>query len=193
MRGATRRTFDVTEASSIPDQTRLERLLVTPAGRVRWIAVLALILGTGIVVYIVSRGAYERRTGTYVEFVAQLQNENRKLADDNTKQLAKMIDLQSQIDKVKAELNTIMPSESTYSIRPNQSILAAAGNLAVGLIGSPTNQSVNINVNGEQRSVAAGDVIHTALNPSTRCKVGVQSFDMFKAVVTATCAAEKPQ
>jgi hypothetical protein len=107
--------------------------------------------------------------------------------------VATIIDLQSQIDKVKAELHAIMPSEATYNIRPNQSILVAAGHLAIGLIGSPTNQSVNININGEQRSAAAGDVIHTALNPSTTCKVAVQSFDMFRVVVTATCAAEKPQ
>lgn len=181
------------EDSSVPANGKFSRLLVTPEGRVRWIVVCAFILGTGIVAYIYSRATYERQLGGLVDFVAQLQNENRKVADENTKHMATIVDLQSQLDKVKADLHAIMPSEDTYNIRPNQSILTAAGHLAVGLIGSPTNQSVNININGEQRSAAAGDVIHTTLNTSATCKVAVQSFDMFRAVITATCAAAKPQ
>ena len=180
-------------ASSVPTHTGLSRLLLTPAGEVRWIGVCALILVTGIAVYILTRITYERQIRVFTGFVTQLQNENRRLNDNNTKHEAMIVDLQRQIDKVKAELQAIMPSEGTYNIRPNQSILIADGHLAIGLIGSPTNQSVNININGEQRSAAAGDVIHTALNPSTTCRVRIQSFDMFRAVVTAKCAAEKPQ
>lgn len=180
-------------APAVPESTGVSRIFLTREGRVRWLGVFALFLVTAITVYIFSRGSYERRIVVFVDFVAQLQNENRKLAADNTKLGATIVDLQGQVDKVKAELHAIMPSEGTYNIRPNQSIVIAAGQLAIGLVGSPANQTININVNGEQRAVAAGDVIQTTLKPSTTCKVSVQSFDMFRAVVTANCAEEKPQ
>ncbi|MGB7618735.1 MAG: hypothetical protein WBM06_17425, partial [Pseudolabrys sp.] len=57
----------------------------------------------------------------------------------------------------------------------------------IGLIGAPTNESVNINVNGKQQSVATGDVINITLDPRTTCLVRVQSFDMFKVVLNASC------
>jgi hypothetical protein len=85
-----------------------------------------------------------------------------------------------------------MPSENTYNISPNQSIIVADGHLTVGLIGAPTNEGVNININGKQHSAAAGNVIDVALDPSMTCQVGVQSFDAFKAVLTASCATVKP-
>jgi hypothetical protein len=86
-----------------------------------------------------------------------------------------------------------MPSENTYGVSPNQSLIVADGHLTVGLIGAPANQSVNININGKQRPAAAGDVIDVAPDPSTSCQVRLQSFDMFKAIITATCTAMKPQ
>ena len=102
-------------------------------------------------------------------------------------------ELQDKLTSVQAALQAIMPSENTYNISPNQSMIVAGGHLTIGLIGSPTNESVNININGKQQLAATGDVIHIALDPSTTCQVGVQSFDMFKAVLTASCAAVKPQ
>jgi len=180
-------------ASSAPTDTKLSRLLMTPAGRLRWITVCALILGTGIVVYLLSRAAHERDISSYDNFITQLQSEIRDLAEANTKHVATITDLQRQVEKAEAELHAIMPSEDTYSVAPNQSLPVAAGQLTIGLVGTPTTQRANINVNGEQRSVVAGDVIYFSLNSSTTCKVGVQSFDMFKANLTATCATEKPQ
>jgi hypothetical protein len=41
--------------------------------------------------------------------------------------------------------------------------------------------------------VAAGDVIRVSPDPSTACQVQIQSFDMFKAVLVASCAATKSQ
>jgi hypothetical protein len=86
----------------------------------------------------------------------------------------------------------ILPTENTYNINPNQSLVVANGRLTVGLVGSPTNDSVNLNINGKTQSAPVGAVITSVLDPSTTCQVGVQSFDMFKAVLTATCAAAKP-
>ena len=76
---------------------------------------------------------------------------------------------------------------------PINRLIVAGGHLTIGLIGSPTNQGIIININGKQQLVVSGDIIRVAPDPSTSCQVAVQSFDMFKAVVTASCAAAKPK
>ena len=114
--------------------------------------------------------------------IQQLQPEIQRLKKEIIDQNAKLAELQAELTSVQAALDAIMPSENTYNISPNQSLIVAGGHLTLGLIGSPTNQGVNINVNGKQQLAAAGDVINIALDPSTTCQVGVQSFDMFKAV-----------
>ena len=95
--------------------------------------------------------------------------------------------MQNKLSTFEAALDEIIPSKNTYNIKPNQSMIVAAGRLTIGLIGAPTNESVNINVNGKQQSVASGDVISVTLDPPTTCQVRVQSFDMFKAVLNASC------
>ena len=125
--------------------------------------------------------------------IQQLQPENQKLKKQIIDQNAALAGLQAKLTSVQAALNAIMPSEGTYNISPNQSIIVADGHLTIGLIGSPANESVNININGKQQSAAPGDVINIAIDPSTTCQVGVQSFDMFKAILTASCAPAKPQ
>jgi hypothetical protein len=117
------------------------------------------------------------------------QPENQRLKRAIIDQNAKLVDLEGKFAGVEATLRAIMPSENTYNISPNQSLIVADGHLTIGLVGSPTNESVNININGKQQKVVSGDVIHMALDTSTSCQVGVQSFDMFKAVVIATCGA----
>jgi hypothetical protein len=72
-------------------------------------------------------------------------------------------------------------------------MILADGRLTLGLIGPPTNERVNININGKQHSTGAGDVINFALDASTACRVQVQRFDMFRATLNASCAAPKSQ
>lgn len=124
--------------------------------------------------------------------IQQLQPENQRLKKAIVDQNAKLVELQTELTSVQAALRAITPSENTYNISPNQSLIVAGGHLTIGLIGSPTNESVNINVNGKQQLAATGDVIRVTTDRSTTCQVGVQSFDMFKAVLTASCAAVKP-
>ncbi|MGH6725911.1 MAG: hypothetical protein ACREB8_05120, partial [Pseudolabrys sp.] len=100
--------------------------------------------------------------------------------------------LQTKLTSAEAALKAIMPTENTYNISPNQSIMAAAGRLTIGLVGPPSNDSVNLNINGKQQTVATGDVVKIGLDASTACHVAVLSFDMFKALVSATCTAAKP-
>jgi cell division protein FtsB len=123
----------------------------------------------------------------------QLQTEGQKLKRQITDLSAKSVAQEAKLTSVQSALDAIMPSENTYNISPNQSIILAGGHLTIGLIGSPTNEGINININGKSQSVAAGDVIKVALDTSTTCQIGIQSFDMFKAILTATCPGAKPQ
>jgi hypothetical protein len=84
-----------------------------------------------------------------------------------------------------------MPSENTYIINPNQSVIVAAGKLIVGVVGRPSNDSVKVNINGNVQTMTTGDVVRVAVDPSTSCEVGVQFFDMFKITVRASCATLK--
>lgn len=170
------------------------RLQLSPAG---WflgvIACAVLILSITIGGYFLGCTVAESDIKAANSRIVALQNEIQKNTAENKNQSVMIADLQSQLKNVQAKLAAIMPSENTYNISPNQSIIVGGGRLTIGLIGSPTNERVNININGKLQSVAAGTVISSVLDPLTACQVGVQSFDMFKAVLTASCAAVRPQ
>lgn len=125
--------------------------------------------------------------------IQQLQSDGQRLAADIADQNVNLTALRTELSSAKATLNAIMPSQNTYNINPNQSLIAGDGRLTIGLIGSPGNDGINLNVNGKQQKVAAGDVIHVSPDASTACQVQIQSFDMFKAVLVASCAAAKSQ
>jgi hypothetical protein len=127
------------------------------------------------------------------QLVQQLQSENQTLNHQIVDQAAQLASLQANLTNLQAALNAIMPTQDTYNVNPNQSMIVADGHLTIGLIGSPSNEGVNLNINGKEQVAAAGDVIKIALDPATTCQVQVQSFDMFKAVLTATCGSAKPQ
>ena len=127
------------------------------------------------------------------DLVLQSRSETRDLRVQLADQTAQRTALQAKLDSVQAALDSIVPSQNTYSFSPNQSMILADGRLTVGLIGPPTNERVNLNINGKQHSAAAGDVIRFTLDTSTECRVQVQRFDMFRATLTASCAAAKSQ
>lgn len=166
--------------------------LTTPSGRFLTVvvcAVLILVIAIGSYFLAWSAGGSELRSANLR--IVQVQNDNQRLTADNTNLAVEVADLQIQIKTVQAKLAAIMPSENTYVIHPNQSLIVADGRLTIGLIGSPTNETINLNISGKPQSVAAGAIINSALDASTTCQIGVQFFDMFKAVLTATCAATK--
>jgi hypothetical protein len=127
------------------------------------------------------------------QLVLQSRSENQELASQIADEGAKLAALQVKLKSVQDALDAIMPAENTYSFSPNQSMIVANGNLTIGVIGSPSNEGVNININGKMQSAAAGGAIKIPIDPSTNCQVVVRSFDMFKVVLTASCAAVKPQ
>ncbi len=121
------------------------------------------------------------------QLVQQLQLEGQKLKDQVDSLNAKLLAEETSSRKLSATLNELMPAKDTYQIVANQSLIVANGRLTIGLVGSPGNQGIDININGKQRPAVSGDVIEVPGDPSTTCHVRVQAFDMFTALVTATC------
>jgi hypothetical protein len=99
--------------------------------------------------------------------------------------------LQAELRSHQAVLDAMKPSKNTYRLKPNQSMIVAGGHLTIGLIGAPLDESIKINVNGKKYSAVVGDVIHIVPDPLRNCRVTVQSFDTFEAILAASCSAAK--
>jgi hypothetical protein len=125
--------------------------------------------------------------------IVQLTSEGEKLKRQMTEKDVQISTLQAKLKNVQATLDAIMPAENTYNVTPNQSVIIGDGRLTIGLVGSPGNEGVTLNINGKQQTVAAGQVVTVAADASTNCQLAVQSFDMFRAIVNASCAGAKPQ
>ncbi|MGB7691842.1 MAG: hypothetical protein WBM12_03065 [Pseudolabrys sp.] len=117
----------------------------------------------------------------------QSRAENQKMKSEMAGESVKAGAMESGIAKLQATLDELVPSENTYNIKANQSLIVGGGRLTVGLVGPPANDSVTLNVNGKRQPLGTGDIVNVAVDGQTNCQVRLQSFDMFKAVVTATC------
>ncbi len=165
----------------------------TGSGRVLVVSVSTLLMLGGLVAgYLYGRELARRPLAEATQLVRQLQPENSQFQKLVAAQNARIASLQAALKSVRTAMDAMTPAENTYKISPNQALVVAAGRLTIGLIGSPTIQNVTININGKQHIAVSGDVFDIASDPSTTCQVGIQSFDMFKVVVTASCAVSKP-
>lgn len=125
--------------------------------------------------------------------IEQLRAESQKQKRNIDSKSQQLTALQDKLNKTQAALDAIMPSAHTYNVSPNQTLILGDGHLMVGLVGPPANDSVLLNINGKTQTVSAGQTLNIAADPATQCQINVQSFDVFKAVVVATCAAAKAQ
>jgi hypothetical protein len=125
--------------------------------------------------------------------IAELRAQDQKTKRDLDAKSAEATELQIKLDKAQAALSAIMPSQGTFNVQPNQAVVVGDGRLTVGLVGSPNNENVTLDINGKQQQVDAGQVIDIAPDASTECQVQVQSFDMFKAVLVASCKPAQQQ
>jgi hypothetical protein len=166
--------------------SRMRRFLATKAGRAFGWFVFILVIGIGC--YVLGRSAGDKEVRVVGSELVQMQGQNQKLTADTTSETATIVELNAKLKDVQGKLEVIMPSQDTYRITPNQALIVADGQLTIALVGSPANQNVTVNINGKQQSAAAGDIITIKPDPSTNCQVAIQSFDMFKAVLTAKCA-----
>ena len=164
-------------------RSRTYRLFMTREGRY---LLLTALMG-GIIGYLLGLNS------AYVEIQAgklalqQSRAESQKMKSEMAGENVKAAAMESGIGKLQATLDALVPSENTYNVKVNQSLIVGDGRLAVGLIGAPANDSVTLNINGKRQQLGTGDVINVAADGQTNCQVRVQSFDMFKVVVTATC------
>jgi hypothetical protein len=160
----------------------------------RFVSVLACIIAVVVILvggHLYGRYLASKEVGGRDVLIDQLQaqvQQQKRSADQKSAQIS---DLQAKLTRVQGQLEQILPSKDTYNIMPNQTLIVADGKITVGLIGSPANESILLNINGKQLAATAGQVIPAASDPN--CRVAVQSFDMFKAVLTATCAGGKSQ
>lgn len=184
---------DRTEQSRLVAENSRLRGSLAREGRLMFLgAVAILLIGGGFGTFIFFRNLASGDLVAARQLIEQLQTENGNLRRQVNDQNVQINTLQSDLTRTKDDLEAIRPSQNKYAIPPNESRIVADGHLTVGLVGSPANESVTLNINGKQQTVAAGQGINVAPDPSTNCEVKVQSFDMFKAVITASCTAAKP-
>jgi hypothetical protein len=189
------RNYKVTERTESGRSVgKSARSYAARSGRLLVVAVTACImLGGAVAGYLFGRQLASHPLADATKLIQQLQPENQRLKTTILDQNSKLVALQAKLTKVQAALEAIMPSKNTYQIFPNQSMIVGGGRLTVGLIGPPTNERVNININGQQHSAATGDIFKIMPDPATTCEVSVRGFDMFEVMFTASCAAAKPQ
>lgn len=187
----TERTDSGSSDQNIP---RLYVLLTARGGQFLLVlSIVILALGGAIAGYMVGLNLTYRDLAAAKQRIQQLEPENQRLKKAIIDQNAKLVELQAGLTNVQASLHAINPSEDTYAISPNQSLIVAGGHLTIGLIGLPQSTAVNININGKPQWAYAGDILNIALDPSTTCRVGVQSIEPLKTVVHASCATVKPR
>ena len=165
----------------IQSRSRLRRLF-----RGRWLFLLAILIG--IACYVIGLNIGYLDIAGSRQVIQQLRSDNQKLKTEIADLNATQVALQNKLSTFEAALDEIIPSKNSYNLKPNQSLIVASGRLTIGLVGPPTNERVNINVNGKQQLAASGDVINVTLDPRTTCQVRVQSFDMFRAILVASCS-----
>ena len=170
------------------------RLALAREGRLLFLGAVAILLvGGGIGTFLFFRHLAYADLVAARQLIAQVQDDDETQRKQVNEENIKINSLETELANTKADLEAIRPSKDQYNIPPNESRIIADGRLTVGLVGSPTIDTVTLSINGKEQSVVAGQVIDVSPDPSTNCQVRVQSFSMVNATVNAVCAAAKPQ
>lgn len=114
---------------------------------------------------------------------AESQQQKRKIDE----QSAQLTILSGKVNDAQAQLRAILPSENTYNVIPNETLVVGDGRLMIGMIGAPGNDSIVLQINGKQQNATVGQAIAVTPEAGVDCKVTLQSFDVFKAVIHAEC------
>lgn len=176
---------------NVSDSTESGGAGLSPERRGRLLVILAsllLLAGSTVVGYLLGRDIASRPLAETLQLVQQLQPEAQRLKGQIAQQGNTIISLESKLKRAEATLHSISPTENTYNINANQSLLVGGGQLSIGLVGAPTINGVTLNINGTKHTAVSGDVFDVTPDPSTICHVRVQSFDMFETMVNASCA-----
>jgi hypothetical protein len=172
---------DSTDTGGLSPAARRGRLLVI-------LASLLLLVGSTIVGYLLGRDIAGRPLAEAQQLVQQLQPEAQRLKGQIAQQGTTILTLEGKLKTAEATLHSISPAANTYNINANQSLTVGDGHLNIGLVGAPTINGITLNINGTKHLAVSGDTFDIAPDPATTCHVRVQSFDMFEAMVNASCA-----
>lgn len=156
--------------------------------RAALISTIAALIGVAIAGFLLGIYLTSKDIANLKFLLASAQAENQKAKQGLVSQFAANAALQARLGTLSADLETIRPAKNTYVIMPNQSIVVADGQLTIGLVGSPGSNTLVLNVNGEQKKAAPGDVIQAAAGAGASCKIAVQQFDMFKVQINVNCS-----
>jgi cell division protein FtsB len=151
----------------------------------RWTARVLVLAIFGFVCFIIGQRSQFHLITEGSALIAKLQNENQALTATNTAQATQIATLQGQLKTVQGQLDDIFRADRMLQLDPNQSVFVSSGRFPVSLIGPPSNEKVNVNINGKPQSASVGDTFSVDL--STTCRVQVMSFDLFRAVFSTTC------
>ncbi len=184
--------LDRTQSNRSPRGSRWRRLGAEHGSRALIVAII-IIVGTVIGGHLYGRYLSSIDVADREAQIEQLRAESQKQKRDIDSKSQQLTTLQTKLTKTQAALDAIMPSAHTYNINPNQTLIIGDGHMTVGLVGPPANDNVLLNINGKTHTLAAGQTLDIPADPATQCQITVQSFDVFRAVVVATCAAAKAQ
>jgi hypothetical protein len=145
------------------------------------VAIVCFTLGVSTGYHIVPVGAQS--------IIKKLTGDKDRLTAEKVALEKQTFELREQLDKVNKNLEAIIPSPNMYKIKPNESQTVPIGRLTVGLVGTPGNQSVELNINDKKYRAQAGDTNEIAM----ACRVEVVSFNVIDAnvVVNASCIETK--
>lgn len=185
---------DGTERHRLAAENARLRLTLAREGRLLFFgAVAVLLIGGGIGTFVFFRHLAYGDLVAARQQIDQLQTERQELEKTLNRQISDIATTTSRLHQAQTDLEQIRPTKDTYAVPPNESRIVADGRLTIGMIGAPANESVTLSINGKQQTAIAGQPINVAPDPSTNCRVVVQSFDMFKALINATCTPPKRQ
>jgi hypothetical protein len=148
----------------------------------RVVLVVVLVITSFVIgVYVTSRDVANLRA-----LLSSVQAETQKAKQELASQISVNTSVQARLIRVTADFEAIQPQKNTYSVSPNQSIALAEGRLTVALVGPPGTNDLVLNVNGEQRKASSGDIIQVSAGADT-CRIAVQKFDLFRALINVNC------
>ena len=82
--------------------------------------------------------------------IAELVSQNQKQKRVSDSLSAELTPMGIKMQSAQATLDSIMPAPNTYTLKPNQTLIVGDGHLMVGMVGTPGNDAIMLNVNGKQ-------------------------------------------
>jgi hypothetical protein len=122
---------------------------------------------------------------------ADVQKTNIDLTTTNQAQAARIKALEDTVATYKAQVDDVYQLDRTIEVKSNESKIVWDGRFTIGVTGIPGSNSVDVNVNGQHKSMVAGDTANLTFN----CRVQLVTFGVTTSSATfnTSCAVAAPQ